>query len=255
MHDGITKFGKEYNGTYLRGVDCETYKLFNLPYCLTNVPGAMNSYLLRDILIETIAPFSNVENSAHSVINNEIERPVPERNNDFQKTLPNYFELGKLERLAIENKEIIIAVQNSPVGICGDGGSYNNKAARLLSELYGFQCPTYRCPAHICGGTVKILARSKAMSVVEIKEYYEALSPIVRNFSYSMKNKESLDQAMKMLQMTPFRLLSWCATCMYHFLDARVICDSLIPLYNTFVSCNVNTEARDRFFNIKNIKA
>ena len=239
MHDGITKFGKEYNGTYLRGVDCETYKLFNLPYCLTNVPGAMNSYLLRDILIETIAPFSNVENSAHSVINNEIERPVPERNNDFQKTLPNYFELGKLERLAIENKEIIIAVQNSPVGICGDGGSYNNKAARLLNELYGFQCPTYRCPAHICGGTVKILARSKAMSVVEIKEYYEALSPIVRNFSYSMKNKESLDQAMKMLQMTPFCLLSWCATCMYHFLNARVICDSLIPLYNTCVSCKL----------------
>ena len=61
-----------------------------------------------------------------------------------KKSTPNYFKLGKLERLDIENKEIIIAVQNSPVGICGDGVSYNNKAAKLLRELYGFQCPSYQ---------------------------------------------------------------------------------------------------------------
>ena len=85
MHDGITKFGKEYNGTYLKCVDCEMYKPFNLPYCLTNVPGAINSYLLKDVLIETIATFSNIENSAPSVINSEIQRLVPELNNDFQK--------------------------------------------------------------------------------------------------------------------------------------------------------------------------
>ena len=39
MDDGITKFGKEHNGTFLRGVDSETYKPFNLPYCLTNLPA------------------------------------------------------------------------------------------------------------------------------------------------------------------------------------------------------------------------
>ena len=42
MHDGITKFGKEYNGTCLRGVDCETYEPFNVPYCLTNVPSRVS---------------------------------------------------------------------------------------------------------------------------------------------------------------------------------------------------------------------
>ena len=57
---------------------------------------------------------------------------------------------------------------------------------------------------------------------------------------------------MKMLQMTPFHLLSWCATCMCHFLDACVICDdSLVSLYNTLVSCIVNTEARDKSFYYK----
>ena len=71
-----------------------------------------------------------------------------------------------------------------------------------------------------------------------------------------MKNKESLNQAMKMLQMTHFHLFSWCATRMCHLLDAYVICDdSLVPLYNTFVSCGVNTEARDRFFTIKTFTA
>ena len=137
----------------------------------------MNSYLLKDV--ETAATFSNVENSADIVINSEIQRLVPERNNDFPKNPPNYFKLGKLERLDIENKEIIIAVQNSSVGIFGDGVSYNNKAARFLSELYGFQCPSYRCSAHICDGTVKRLARSKTKSVVEINECYESLSPFL----------------------------------------------------------------------------
>ena len=46
--------------------------------------------------------------------------------------------------------------------------------------------------------------------------------------------------------MTPFHLLSWCAMPMCYFLDAYVICNnSLVPLYNTLVPCNVNTEARD----------
>ena len=116
-------------------------------------------------------------------MNSEIQRLVPQQNKDFQKNLPNYSKFGKLKRLDIENKEIIISVQNSPVGICGDGVSCNNKASRLLSELYGFQCPSYQCSAHTCDGTVKRLARSKAMSVAEIKQCYESLSPTVNNFS------------------------------------------------------------------------
>ena len=56
--------------------------------------------------------------------------------------MPNYFKLGRIERLAIENKEIIDAVQNIPAGICGDSVSCKNKVM-LLIELYGFQCPSY----------------------------------------------------------------------------------------------------------------
>ena len=187
-------------------------------------------------------------------MNSEIQRLVPQRNRDFQKNLPNYSKLGKLKRLDIENKEIIISVQNSPVGICGDGVSCNNKAARLLSELYGFQCPSYQCSAHTCDGTVKRPARSKAMSVAEIKQCYESLSPTVKNFSLAWKTKKAWIKQRKCCKWH-FHLLSWCATHMCHFLDACVICDdSLVPLQNTLMSCSVNTEARDRFFTIKNIK-
>ena len=42
---------------------------------------------------------------------------------------------------------------------------------------------------------------------------------------------------------------------MCHFLDACVICnDSLVPLYNTLVSCSVDTEARDTTKNIYCLK-
>lgn len=104
----------------------------------------MNSYLVKDVLIETIGTFSNVENSAHNDIKSETQRLVPEQNHDFQKNLPNCFKLTKLERLDIENKGIIMAVLNRPVRIFRDGLSYNNKAARFLSELHVFQCPSYR---------------------------------------------------------------------------------------------------------------
>ena len=67
MHDGITKFAKEYN-----------------------------VYLLKDVLIEIVATFTIVENSVHSVINSKIQRLVSERNSGFQKYPPNYFNLGKL---------------------------------------------------------------------------------------------------------------------------------------------------------------
>ena len=94
------------------------------------------------------------------------------------------------------------------------------------------------------------------MSMVELKKCYESRSPIEKSFSYSIKNKESLNKAMKTLQVTHFHLLWWCATGtgMCHFLHPCVICnDSLVSQYDTLVSCNNNSNARYRFFYHKNI--
>ena len=44
------------------------------------------------------------------------------------------------------------------------------------------------------------------MSMVELKKCYESRSPIEKSFSYSIKNKETLNQAMKTLQVTHFHV-------------------------------------------------
>ena len=66
------------------------------------------------------------------------------------------------------------------------------------------------------------MARSKTMCVDEMFELYESMSPVVKHFSYSVKNRETLDRAMELLEMTPLHLLSWCGTRMAHFLDASL---------------------------------
>ena len=58
------------------------------------------------------------------------------------------------------------------------------------------------------------------MCIAEAAELYESLSPVVKDFSCSIKNKETLNGAMELFNMTPKHLLSWCGTQMAHFLDA-----------------------------------
>ena len=133
----------------------------------------------------------------------------------------NYFRLGKLKKVDIEEKTIIIEASNKiPVGNCGDVVAVNTKAARIMCDLYGIPTPSYQCAAQSSEGTLKQLARSKTMCIAEVVKLYESLPTIVNHFSYSIKNKEALNSAMELLNMTPKHLLSWCSTQMAHFLDA-----------------------------------
>ena len=137
---------------------------------------------------------------------------------------PKYFKLGKLKTLDVENQTIEIeASPNIPVGNCGDGVAVNTKAARIMCSLYGILSPAFRCASHSSDGTLKRIARSKTMCVDEMVELYAlSMSPVVKHFSYSAKNGETLDRAMELLEMTPLHLLSWCGTRMAHFLDASL---------------------------------
>ena len=56
---------------------------------------------------------------------------------------PEFFKLGTLELVDHNQKIIKIDVSKRiPVGNCGDGVAVNNKAARILSELYGIESPS-----------------------------------------------------------------------------------------------------------------
>ena len=109
---------------------------------------------------------------------------------------PNYFKLGKLKKVDIEKNTIIIKASNkTPIGNCGDNLAMNTKAPRITGDLYGIPNPSYQCAADSSDGTLKRLTRSKTMCIAEILELYESLSPVVKHFSYSIKNKESLNSA------------------------------------------------------------
>ena len=134
---------------------------------------------------------------------------------------PKYFKLGKLKTLDVENQTI--EIEASPnLGNCGDGVAVNTKAARIMCSLYGILSPAFRCASHSSDGTLKRMTSSQTMCVDEMVELYESMSPVVKHFSYSVKNRETLDRAMELLEMTPLHLLSWCGTRMAHFLETSL---------------------------------
>ena len=85
-----------------------------------------------DRIIKEVADFIKDKNSAFEAIKDKVE---------FQP-IPPYFKLGKLMLHDEIKQEIHIKVnENMPVANCGDGVSVNQKAARILSELFGFDSP------------------------------------------------------------------------------------------------------------------
>ena len=86
-----------------------------------------------------------------------------------------------------------------------------------MNKLYGIIAPDFRCSAHAVDGSPKRIAKSETMSIDEVKSLYN------KHFSFSVKNKEQLVQAIGMLKMRKgVHLISWYATRMAHFITACV---------------------------------
>ena len=118
MHDGISKFGKEFNGYYLRRIHPDKFTPFVVPYCLTQVKVGVTVWDLVNNIFETIARFAKVENSAFTNVKHYFSS---------QSTLPTpppYFKLGTV--LYVNDNEIHIKMSTKlPIGNCGDGVSIN----------------------------------------------------------------------------------------------------------------------------------
>ena len=123
---------------FLRGVNCETYKPFTLPYCLKGIRGGTNGYDLVEALFQVFSNFTNVKDNAFDTINNYRVA------NETSVQPPTYFKLGTVLNVDNDNKQIHIEIKNAPVAICGDGVAVNNKASRLLHVLYGMMTLEYR---------------------------------------------------------------------------------------------------------------
>ena len=82
-----------------------------------------------------------IHGSAFETVVSEVSKYVKDK---ISPAPPNYFMLGKLKKVDIEEKTITIEASNKiAVGNCGDGVAANMKAARIMCDLYGIPTPTY----------------------------------------------------------------------------------------------------------------
>ena len=83
--------------------------------------------------------------------------------------LPTILKLGRLMKGYLDEDNFHVLMNaNLPCGDCGDGVGVNEKAARIMCEIYGLPIPSYRCSAHSADGTWKRIARSKTMNVEQV---------------------------------------------------------------------------------------
>ena len=217
MHDGISKFGNNLNGFYVRVID-QDYNPVYVPWGLPKVPGSLNTTALGAELVEDIARFTlDGKTNGWTQVSNYFS--------DDLLIPPAYMKMTTLREVDKDSKIIKLVVDNWPVLNCGDGVAVNRSAAVFVTNKYGLPSPSARCSVHASDGTLKRLAKSETMSVVEIATLYDNLRSIVKNFHFSIKNKEILDDAMSMLSLTLIKLINWGGTRMAHFLVACMTID------------------------------
>ena len=184
-----------------------------------------------------------------------IESFGQEEPNYIPSVPPSYFKIGELVNVDHSERVVHIAVSNrNPVANIGDGVSVNVKAARVLRDLFGFMSPDFQYSAHDASGSIKHLATSKAMNVPEVTTLCECFRIVIKHFESSAKNKETLDQCMKIPEMTPLYLLSWWQTSMAHSLKSCHVFDGMLAaVYDVMYTEGIRVDERDLLFSVMNV--
>ena len=262
IYDGISKFwsrvkwrGGGEGGAYMRGID-DYCVPFSLHYCLNKKRGGVTGVKTAHEIITNAASVVASDSSAYHMFDRQfIESFGQEEPNYIPPVAPRYFKIGELVNVDDNDKVVCIAVSNRfPVANIGDGVGVNIKAARVLRDLFGFTSPDFWCSAHAASGSIKRLATSKTMNVLEVTTLYECLKMVIKPFESSVKNKETLDQYMDILEMTPLHILSWCQTRMAHFLKScRVFDGMLAAAYDVMYTKGIRVDERDLLLSFINV--
>ena len=133
MHDGISKFGHELNGVYMRGIDDDCAP-FSLPYCLNKMRGCVTGVDSAHEIVANVTSVVASESSAYHMVDRQfIESFGQEEPNYIPPVPPSYFKISELDNVDHSEKVVHIAISNRfPVANIGDGVSVNIKAARVL---------------------------------------------------------------------------------------------------------------------------
>ena len=154
MYDGIQKFAKELNGTYVKTLSSSTTSTISLvTWSLTETPrGSLNAKKLVSHLIHLISDIRPVKENAYVSVLNHMSNQVAE-NSVISLFPPQYFKCCKL--ICFDDNKIQLEIEDWPVGIMTDGCATNIAASNQLTEYLGFLSPSIRCVVHAADGSVK----------------------------------------------------------------------------------------------------
>ena len=96
-----------------------------------------------------------------------------------------------------------------PIRSTGDGVATNSKVGHVFWDQSVLHTPKYCYSAHTAFWNIKRLAPPKSMKVTKKTVFYENLHTAVKHFESSVKYKELLDDALKILIVKSLHLTSW----------------------------------------------
>ena len=93
MHNGISKFGHELNGVYMRGIDDDCVP-FSLPYCLNKMRGGATGVDTAHEIIANVASVVASDSSAYHMVGRQFTESFGQEGpRHIPSVPPSYFKL------------------------------------------------------------------------------------------------------------------------------------------------------------------
>ena len=125
----------------------------------------------------------------------------------------------------------------------GDGCSVNKKAGEILTSHIGLLSTTTQCSAHAASGAIRWITTLKTMSVPEVT-FTSGIKPILKHSKLSGKSSALLQQCLEIMDMKPFKLMTWCPTQMANLLECSTqTVKTLFPICDMVATTGVKEDA------------
>ena len=86
----------------------------------------------------------------------------------------------------------------------------------------------------------------------QVTRLYNTIQSVIQHFETIVKNKETLNKCLSILELSPLKFLSWCGTWMAHFLDACEFFSKMLPaIHNAMFTHNIKKEECNKLFTVE----
>ena len=246
-------FSVELNGVIIRTLN-DDQKITIVPWALTEIDdGSMDANKVWSQVVNIISnvnKFTFGTDNAGQRFLRDFSKKFPE---EIPPSPPASFKCTAYEDIDWEERKIELLFSNWPVASVGDACSVKN-AGEILTSHIGLLSPTTRCSAHAASCAIRWITTSKTMSVPEVVTFASGIKPILKHFKLSGKSLASLQQCLEIMDMKPFKLMTWCPTRMANPLEcsARIL-KMLFPICDMLAATGVKEEEASFFRQIVSV--